>query len=223
MKSLAFGLAVLALAGSAAATPLGLAPDYVPAAYIPAPPPPAGLTTITDNIAHKYPKGLYNRVAGRVVTGPNNQIGYPEYWIGAAFTPASDVSVKRVQVAVSSANGTNAGVVALYDDNAGVPGNVLKAWHMTGLPPYGSCCTLTVKNAAGVPLTGGHQYWVVVKTDGASQDSYVSWNYNTSDQTTLRPVAYYCKDANGVTCTNPSGTWLADTLAPVMTFAVLGN
>lgn len=205
MKRLMMGLAALALAGTAQAAP------------------PAGLVTITDNIAHKYPKGLFNKVAGRPVTGSANLIGYPQYWIGAAFTPAADVSVKRVQVAVSSANGTNAGVVALYDDNAGVPGNVLKAWHMSDLPAYGSCCTVTVKNATGVPLVGGHQYWVVVKTDNTSQDTYLSWNYNTSDQTTLRPMAYYCKNANGATCSIPSGTWFADTLAPVMAFAVLGN
>ncbi len=94
---------------------------------------------------------------------------------------------------------------------------------MTGFPSYGSCCTLTVKNVKGVPLTGGHQYWIVVKTDAASQDSYISWNYNTSDQTTLQTMAYYCKEANGATCSIPSGTWFADTLAPVMAFAVYGN
>lgn len=219
MKSLilGLGLVVLASAGMAETVSPASRPTNMSAL------PPAGLTTIYDNIARKYPKGLYNTVAGRPVTGPNNGIGYPQYWIGAAFTPAANISLKRVQVAVSSANGSNAGAVALYDDNGGVPGNVLKAWPMTGLPPYGSCCTLTVKNAPGVPLTAGQQYWVVIKIDKASQDSYISWNYNTADQITPQAAASYCKDANGAVCQGVSGTWTPTVLAPTMAFAVYGN
>src|SRR6185312_6915883 len=90
MKSLVLGLAVLASAGAVQAMP----PAAAPAAYIPAPPPPTGLVTIYDNIARKYPKGLYNEVAGRAITGTSNPIGFPQVWIATAFTPATSHALK---------------------------------------------------------------------------------------------------------------------------------
>jgi len=219
MKSLVLGLAVLASAGAVQAMP----PAAAPAAYIPAPPPPTGLVTIYDNIARKYPKGLYNEVAGRAITGTSNPIGFPQVWIATAFTPATSHALKRVQLGLTRGAGTNSGVVAIYDDNAGVPGTALKTWHVMGMQDYGTCCSLVVRNATGVQLTGGQQYWLVVKTDASSQDSYLSWNYNTVDQITHLPAAVYCKDANGVTCAGTSGVWSPTALAPTMAFAVYGD
>lgn len=224
MKSFLLGLGLLASVGMVQAAPQLALHPAAGNTYIPAPPPPAGLLPIFDNIARKYPKGFYNTVAGRPIVGPNSTVGLPETWMAAPFTPATNMTLKRVQVGISWGGvGTNAAVVAIYDDSAGLPGNALTTWHATGMSGYGSCCSLVVKNTAGLPLTGGQQYWLAIKTDNSSKDAYIVWNYNTADQVTLQNVAIYCKDSSGHTCSGPSGEWLATPLLPTVAYAVYGN
>lgn len=224
MKSMVAGLAVLALMGGAQAGEKPLPPPDSVAVYRAPPETPAALVALYDNLARKYPKGLYNKLAGRAVTGGNNTIGYPKQWLAAAFTPAANRSVKRIQLSLKYAGGTNKIVVALYDDASGVPGAPLKVWHLDNLGNYGTCCDLVVvKSGGGIPVTAGQQYWVVVKTDDAGLDAYFAWDYNVTNQTDPSNSAVYCENTPTFTCAGGNGEWAADGGTPGTAFAVYGQ
>lgn len=173
---------------------------------------PSGLVTIFNNIAAKYPKGLYWCCSGYNVMGSNSGVG--EQWMAAAFTPNANHTVTRIAVAVGySQQGTNGVVISLNDDNNGVPGQVLKQWSATGLPRFGDCCGLVVESdSAGIPITGGQQYWVVLSTNSKESDTVDAWNVDDTDQIDSATVASF------------TGTqWTVFQTTPGLAFAVLGS
>lgn len=172
----------------------------------------AGLVTIFNNVAAKYPKGLYWCCQGYNVMGSNSGVG--EQWMAAAFTPGTDHTVTRIAVAVGySQQGTNGVVISLNDDNNGVPGQVLKQWSATGLPRFGDCCGLVVESdSTGIPITGGKQYWVVLSTNANESSTVDAWNVDDTDQIDSATVASY------------TGTqWTVFQTTPGLAFAVLGS
>jgi hypothetical protein len=171
-----------------------------------------GLITIFNNLAAKYPKGEYWCCEGYNVMGPNSGAG--EQWMAAAFTPGADHTVTRIAVAVGySQQGTNGVVLSLNDDNNGAPGAVLKSWNVSGLPRFGTCCTLAVKSdSSGIPVNGGKQYWVVLSTDGSELDTVDGWNVDDADQVDPATVASYT-----------SNKWTVFQAIPGVAFAVQGS
>lgn len=172
----------------------------------------SGFVTIFNSVAAKYPKGLYWCCQGYNVMGSNSGAGVQ--WMGAAFTPNADHTVTRIAVAAGySQQGTNGVVISLNDDNNGVPGQVLKQWSATGLPRFGDCCQLVVESDnAGIPITGGKQYWVVLSTNANESSTVDGWNVEDADQIDPATVASY------------SGTqWTAFQTTPGLAFAVLGS
>ena len=233
IHKLGITLAALSLVGTVAlaqsnqgliAGPAATSRDSLPGAYTPPPQRPAGLVTIFSNLATKYPKSLYFCCYSYSVEGPNS--GGHELWDAEAFTPASDQTVTRIEIAITLGAGTNEAVVAIYNDNSGVPGTALKTWHVTNLSGYNTCCDLAVlKDNAGIPLTAGHQYWVVLKTDSTNKDSGIQWHANTSDQIDSMPFAQYCSnDAGGPTCSTTNDAWQPDgSVIPGLALGVFGH
>jgi hypothetical protein len=194
--------------------------------YLPPAASPSGLVTIFSNMGAKYPKALYFSRDGLGISGPNNANGDDETWKAMAFTPSANHTVTRIQIAAGQIFGTNEIVVGLYSDNGGVPGSALKTWHIANLPPSGACCAIAVaKDKAGIPVTAGTQYWLVLKTDDTNADAMVIWNYNTTDEITPAPFAVYCSsDIAGSSCGAFNDVWRnAGTLTPALAFAVLGS
>jgi hypothetical protein len=150
-----------------------------------------GLTTIFNSLAAKYPKGMYWCCEGYNVMGPNSGAG--EQWMAAAFTPAVDHTVTRIAVAVGySQQGTNGVVMSLNEDNNGVPGQPLKTWNASGLPRFGTCCTLVVESdSSGIPISGGKQYWIVLSTNSSQSDTVDGWNVEDMDQIDTATLASY--------------------------------
>lgn len=224
MKRFALGLiALAALGGSALAAhkPLPTADGM----HIAPPPPPGGTVTIFDNIDRAHPLAEYNCCNAFGVTGPNNLIGTHLLFDAMAFTPSFNIKVTAIQIAASYSSGTNEFSLALYSDNAGVPGTALKVWQVTSLPPYGSCCALaTVTDSAGIQVLAGHKYWVVMRTDHTSLNTAMMWNTSLVNPTIHLPFAQYCSaDVQGPACTTPNDQWSAGTLAPALAFAVFGQ
>jgi hypothetical protein len=188
----------------------------------------SGLVTIFDNIGKAYPKGTYWCCEGYSITGPNASPLLPEYWLAVAFTPSANHTVTKMEVAIGHFRGKNELVLSLYNDVSGLPGTAMKTWQMTGLPVFGSCCTVETKgDAAGIPVTAGTQYWVVVSTVGDNSDTFADWNVEDIDQvdTYTVPVAYYCSnDQGGGNCGN-NDAWTLDTSSGNQgpAFAVLGR
>ncbi len=151
----------------------------------------AKLTTIASTLS-TYEFGVYFCCYNYYVTGSSNTIGVPEYWEAAPFTPSANISATEVDASVVWAEGTNEIVLGLYSDSKGLPGKALHTWHVKNIPIFASCCDLaTGKSAAGIPLTKGKQYWVVVKTDSNDSDIFAGWDANTTDMR-AHPLATHC-------------------------------
>src|SRR5262249_36770525 len=99
-----------------------------------------GPVTIFSNIAKKYPNSLYLCCDPYFIDGPT--AGGHMLWDAESFTPASNHTITRIQIAAGYGGGTNEIVVALYNDNAGVPGTLIKSWRRKNLPLAYSCCAL---------------------------------------------------------------------------------
>jgi hypothetical protein len=172
----------------------------------------SGLVTIFSNLAAKYPKGEYWCCSGYNVMGP----AQGEQWMAAAFTPAADHTVTTIEVAVGYSQGqTNGVVISLNRDNSGVPGKALKTWNASGLPRFGTCCTLVAKSdSAGIPVSAGKQYWVVLSTNSHESDTVDAWNVIDTNQVDSATVA---------TFPGTNNHWNAFQTTPGLGFAVKGS
>jgi hypothetical protein len=180
---------------------------------------PDGATPIVNNIGDFYPNGAYWCCTGYTITGPHALIGFPEFWEAAAFTPSEDTTANIIKVGVGYVIGNNQLQITLNADNGGVPGDVLAAFSVDDLPVFGSCCIVTAHRTGGVALTGGQQYWVVLKTKHADVDTWAAWNLNDTDQVNAGVGAFWCSDPNGG-CGSANNTWTPVNELPVAAFAV---
>jgi len=183
----------------------------------------AGLVKIFDNIGTAYPKGSYWCCEGYTITGPTALSGFPEYWEAGAFTPSANYTVTKVEAAVGFVEGVNGLVLSLYNDASGVPGTPIKSWALTGLPTFGSCCVVETKSdSAGIPVTSGTQYWIVLKTNAKETTTWAAFNVNDTDQVDPAPTAFYCSQDVSGSCGN-NDKWTASQSIPGPAFAVLGK
>jgi hypothetical protein len=173
----------------------------------------AALTTIAGNLS-KYPFGVYFCCYGNTIAGPNAGFGHT-YWAAMGFTPTANATVTKLKASVGFVVGVNQVVLGLYSDSNGVPGSPLlnKRTKLNSLGNFGSCCLLGVVNdAAGIPVTAGTPYWVVVSTDAKSATTFAAWAFNSTDmRQTVNRVAGYV-----------DGTWNSGTGLQAG-FAVLGH
>jgi hypothetical protein len=187
----------------------------------------SGLVTIFSNIGKVYPRGTYFCCESYSITGPKASGRLPEYWLAVAFTPTADHVITMVDVAVNLLDGADHLILSLNNDANGLPGASIKNWSLRSLPAAGSCCSVGAgKDRAGIPVTAGTQYWIVLSTDGASSDTFAGWNVEDIDQvdTYNVPVAYYCSDDMGGSCGN-NDAWTLDSSTSNQgpAFAVLGK
>lgn len=188
-----------------------------PAQVTPAPAIDEHLTVIAGNFS-TYPYATYFNIFGNTIDQGVN--GYPFLiWMGNAFTPAADATVKQIQVGVGDLNfGYGSIEVSLYDDNNGVPGSALKSVKVNDVQDYGDCCApTTARLGEGIPVTAGTQYWVVVSTTPKDVDIY-GWNFNTTNMTP-QLVAGYCVST---TYCSQSGVWVPEQYVQ-NAFQVLGK
>jgi hypothetical protein len=184
----------------------------------------AGLVKIFDNIGTAYPKGSYWCCEGYTIFGPTAISGAPEYWEAGAFTPSANHTVTKVKVAVGYVEGANALVLGLYSDANGVPGTAIKTWHLSNMPGFGSCCIVeTKRDGAGIPVTAGTQYWIVLKTNKNSSNTFAAWNVNDTDQVDSAPTAFWCSADKGGSCGSSNDVWTPGQSIPGPAFGVLGN
>jgi hypothetical protein len=169
-----------------------------------------GPGTIFSNLASKYPKGVYWCCSGYNVMGPNSGAG--EQWMAGAFTPDSDRTVTKIEVAAGWSEGTNGIVISLNNDNNGMPGQALKTWNVSDLPFFGTCCTLLKVSSQGIPVTGGQQYWVMLRTNNSELNTVDAWNVSDADQVDQATIASFS-----------GNEWNVFQAAPGVAFAVKGN
>ena len=178
----------------------------------------AGLVKIFNNLARVYPKGAYSCCDGFTVEG---SAADPEFWQAAAFKPTVNHTVTLIEVAVSLNGGADEVILSLNNDANGLPGKAIRTWHLTGLPAAGTCCTIeAVTDAAGIPITGGTRYWIVLKPKSGS-DTQAVWNLNDTNQVDPIKGAFYCSSQSGVCLNNRK--WTVEPRLPGLAFAVFGS
>jgi len=180
--------------------------------YTPPPTLVPGKNLVFSNVGYKYPNGLYFCCYGNTISGSGSVIGSVN-WVAMGFTPAAGADLKEIDVGVGYVTGTNKVIISLYDDNGGVPGNLIKKWPATGLGAFGACCQIEVNRARGIHVTAGTPYWVAVTTDGAGSDTWAAWPFNSTDQ--INPVPIAVNQGSG--WTNAGGE------IPAPNFAVIGQ
>jgi len=136
--------------------------------------PTAGLVPIYTNLGQG--SNVYNGVAGSGLLGKDAGFRWPE-WLACGFTPTADHTVFEIKVGVSHVSGADPIVVSLNQDAGGTPGKVLHAWQFSGLPEFGTCCTIqTGRVKPGIPLKAGTLYWLSIRTLLTDPDTYDVWN-----------------------------------------------
>lgn len=135
----------------------------------------AGLIKIANNFT-QYANSPYWGRLGYTAFGPGPGAGNgTEWWLAAPFTPKANHLATKVEVALEYDFGTNAAVLSLYDDAAGLPGKPLRSWQLSNLP-HAVCCTVVGgSDRNGIPLTAGKQYWVVVRMNAKDANAVVVW------------------------------------------------
>lgn len=192
---------------------------HAPSHITPAPKEDAGLKVIDGNFS-TYPNATYFSIWGETVDQGVN--GYPfQTWAAVAFTPKANATVTKIETSAGRQGGGTAGFeLGIWSDANGVPGKPIKSFHVSKLPAYGQCCTVSVANdKTGIPVTAGTQYWVVVSTTPKDIDIY-AWAFNSTDMRS-HPSAYWCKGSTTY-CGNNSGKWIPEEYVQYG-FNVLGN
>lgn len=118
----------------------------------------------------------YDCCGGWTVSAVGSILGFRQD-VAMPFTPAADGEVRAIHAAVGWVTGTNGVAISLNADSGGMPGAAIKKGSVTGLPVFGNCC-VTASIIGGAPVTAGTQYWVVVRTNKQSADTWDAWNYN---------------------------------------------
>jgi len=177
------------------------------------------LKVIAGNFS-TYPKATYFSIWGNTIAQGGSNFPF-QAWEAIAFTPTANATVTRIETSAGRQSSGTAGYeMGLYSDAGGVPGKPIKSFHISKLPVYGQCCTVAIANdKAGIPVTAGTQYWVVVSTTAKDTDIY-AWAFNSTDMT-AQLSAFWCKGSTTY-CGNNSGKWVAYNYVQ-LGFNVLGH
>lgn len=138
------------------------------------------LYTIYSNLGSKT--DTYDDTTGAYVSGPGSSHG--QQWVALPFTPKSNAEVTEIEVAVGHYTGTNGATISLNADKSGLPGKAVHTWNLTNLPTFGTCCKLdVVKDAPGLKVKKGTQYWIVASTNKSTESTEDVWDRTWNDST----------------------------------------
>jgi PEP-CTERM motif len=119
--------------------------------------------------------GSYQCCSGWTVGGSGSLVGLVED--AQLFTSLVSGNATQIDVALGFVTGDNGATISLWSDLNGAPGSNLSGFITAPpSPAFGSSTTqLTTVTFAGVPITAGQQYFVVVEADNSTWDA---WNWN---------------------------------------------
>jgi len=168
---------------------------------------PEGTTTIYSNFGSGY---SYQPDIGWTEGGPTSTVG--PYLQAMSFTPKNGFYiVTQIDLAIGYLSGTGGYKLELHADNHGKPGRRIAHWNVTGLPTFGTCCsvnTIKVPLLPPVILLQGQQYWLVPIVNS---DEWAAWNWNNVSV-----------NGNGALSTDGGSTWTPESYSPNGAFDVLG-
>lgn len=143
--------------------------------------PPPGLSVLFSNLGSST--DAYDEANGWLIEGPDNTVTFSSQAIANPYTPTADSTIRSAQIALGyDGSGTNNAVVAIFTDEGGLPGKALRAYNVSNLPTFGTCCTLVaIGGPNGLQVKAGTQYWIVAGWDKPSSTAYDVWNYTWND------------------------------------------
>ena len=138
-----------------------------------------GLVRIYSNLGPST--DAYDDESADVIAGPTSIIGFSLAY-ALPFTPQTNATVHEVMApVVYNGFGANQVNFSLYSDSNGVPGTILAGPEtIKNLPTFGTCCKMATWNlSAGLSVSAGTQYWIVVDTpaSGTGSDFYGAWHF----------------------------------------------
>jgi hypothetical protein len=151
------------------------------------------MTTIYSNLGSST--DAYDDGTSYGISGPANPL-FGKGYLGEPFTPAENGTAKEVMIALSYLGGeNNGGTIGLLTDDNGAPGTPIKTWTATNFQQDGNCKLVTLKDAEGIALEGGVQYWIVAGVTAAQDTANYQWNFVWNDAS--GPVAFMNENTNG--------------------------
>jgi hypothetical protein len=106
----------------------------------------------------------------------------------------------------------NTFTASIWTDTSNRPGTELGSWNLSAIGPNGSCCLLATQTGiAGVTLTGGTEYFMVLAPVNENDGSKIEWENNSLGQNSA-----FLGALNG-------GAWINDSTGTEAAFDVLGD
>jgi hypothetical protein len=180
------------------------------------------LKTIAGNLSD-YPFATFFCCLGDTVAQGGSSFPF-QTWTAVPFTPTADATVTRIEAAMGIYYGTKGAFeFSIREDDAGVPGKVMKSFHVTAPIVFGTCCVLdTFNDKAGIPVTAGKQYWLAATTTSKDTNFIGAWAQTSTDMRSY-PIASWCK-SSGTQCGSNNGKWVVGSSAdPMPAYAVFGH
>jgi hypothetical protein len=122
------------------------------------------------------------------VTGAADQAMTTGNWIGMPFVAGSTGQLSRVDLNVkNNNNGTGPLIVAIYSDNAGIPGTLLATSSIPQSSMTNAYQYLTARFIEAPSLTNGSTYWIVtyIQADGSGDYKWSSTTTVTTAKTSV--------------------------------------
>ncbi|MFZ0816559.1 MAG: hypothetical protein WAM78_13625 [Candidatus Sulfotelmatobacter sp.] len=156
--------------------------------------PDPGLTAIYSNLGSQT--DAYDDGISYQISGPGNLL-FGKGYLGMPFTPSEDSTAKEILIALGYlGGGNNGGTIGLVEDDNGGPGTPIKTWTSSNFQKEGNCCVMVaLKDANGISLEGGVQYWIVAGVTSAQDTANYQWNFVWNDAS--GPVAFLNDNTNG--------------------------
>ena len=161
-------------------------------------------STFSDDKQHLYDPDAQWLFEGSRAAGSEGS----RYAVGMPFTPQADGTVHKIVLAIGLYAGADDLIsMSLHEDASGLPGALIKKFHLVGVPPFGQCCQTFAVGMKGIPVVAGTQYWVVMSAKG---DTVGAWYDNDLG-------------LKGLSAAGKDGKWHRETEEPLTAFSVLGD
>jgi hypothetical protein len=133
--------------------------------------PNGDLKVVYSNLNADGPR--YDELRGWAINGPDTG---GRQFLAMPFVPEEDTTVKKFLMALVWVRGPNVVNVSLRTDAGGIPGDVIDKTEISDLPPWKTCCKVTVWRTKGIPVVAGVKYWLVALTTDVTM---LGWQLNT--------------------------------------------
>ena len=159
---------------------------------------------------------VYQCCSGWTVAG-----GESSFTAANEFTAGATGSVSQIDIGIGYVTGPNSFFAALYTASGNSPGTLIDQWNnLSSNEAFGQCCgVVTIAGIAGVSLTSGDQYFLVIGPTNLSATTWESWNWNSQGVTGLDLYANFgCQNGGGNGC-----EWTSNGTQTLGAFDVIGS